>query len=30
MVGWIITAVLYVYNVGLILFYKIDTNAGSN
>ncbi|OQP42893.1 hypothetical protein A4H97_12125 [Niastella yeongjuensis] len=30
LVAWIITACLYVYNVGVILFYKIDTNGSSN
>ena len=27
MIAWIGTALLYVYNVGVILFYKIDTNG---
>jgi hypothetical protein len=27
MIAWIVTALLYVYNVGVVLFYKIDTNG---
>ncbi|MBO9202892.1 MULTISPECIES: hypothetical protein [Niastella] len=30
LMAWIITALLYVYNVGVVLFYKIETNGGRN